>query len=177
MDAFIGEIRAFPYGYAPQGWLACNGQSVPIQYYQALFSIISYQFGPSSNTSFSLPNLNEKIVIGAGRLPETGSQYQLGIMGGKDEVTLSEMQMPPHSHRWVGARRPGESNSPANGVLGNILGFTEYKAFNQPTPATATFSPQSMGVTGNNEAHENRQPFLQIAYYINFDGAYPMYSD
>lgn len=177
MDAFIGEIRAFPYGFAPNGWIACNGQAVPIQQYQALFSIVRYQFGPTSNVSFLVPNLNEKIVIGVGRLPETGSPYQLGQTGGVDEVTLTEAQMPEHFHRWVGVRRPGESNSPANGVLGNILGLLEYEGFSQPTIPTATFGPQSMGATGNNEAHENRQPFLQIAYYINFDGAYPMYSD
>ncbi|MDT7526360.1 MULTISPECIES: phage tail protein [Idiomarinaceae] len=177
MDAFIGEIRAFPYGFAPDGWLACNGQVVPIQQYQALFSIVSYQFGPRSSVSFYLPNLNEKIVIGAGRLAETGSLYQFGQTGGQDEVTLTEAQIPAHSHRWVGARRPGESNSPTTGVLGNILGLVEYKEFPQPTIPTATFGPQSMGVTGANEAHENRQPFLQMAYYINYDGVYPIPSD
>ncbi len=97
MDPFIGEIRMFCGSFAPRGWALCNGQLLPISQNQALFSILGTNFGGNGTTTFGLPNLQGRVPIHAGQSPGT-SLYQLGQVGGVENVTLTQQQMPMHTH-------------------------------------------------------------------------------
>lgn len=138
MDEYIGVIKMFIGNYAPQGYLMCQGQTLPIQQYQALFSIIGVTYGGNGTTNFMLPNLQSRIPIGYGQGSGL-STYNLGQAGGVETVTLTEGQMPPHLHQ-VGA----------TSLAGNIKIRTSdstadsYAAFNNAiAQAAAKLTPSS----------------------------------
>src|SRR5438132_6311276 len=94
---FLGMIILVPYNFAPRGWAFCNGQILPIAQNTALFSLIGIQFGGNGQTTFALPNLQSRVVIGAGQGPGL-SNYDLGQAGGIEHVTLTTQQLPLHTH-------------------------------------------------------------------------------
>ncbi len=138
MDEYIGVIKMFIGNYAPQNYLMCQGQTLPIQQYQALFSIIGVTYGGNGTTNFMLPNLQSRIPIGYGQGSGL-STYSLGQAGGAETITLTEGQMPPHLHQ-VGA----------TSLAGNIKIRTSdstadsYAAFNNAiAQAAAKLTPSS----------------------------------
>ena len=114
MDAYIGEIRAFPYNYVPQYWLACDGSLLPIPMYQALFTLIGYTFGGKTNISFALPNLSANQICGTGNPPAGLRQYAVGTQFGSSTVALTTIETPTHTHTlqqgFVGGRNAGAEN-------------------------------------------------------------------
>ncbi|MBI3893263.1 MAG: tail fiber protein [Candidatus Wallbacteria bacterium] len=123
-DPFIGEIRIYPYTFMPDGWLLCNGQTYPIQQYQALFAILGYNFGGDNKSVFAVPNFcpgmpssgTNSVPIGAGQGPGL-TDRQLSQSGGSNQVTISQAQMPSHSHIVSAANFDGELSTPANNFL------------------------------------------------------------
>jgi microcystin-dependent protein len=97
MDPFIGEIRVFCGNFAPTGWFLCQGQTLPISQYQALFAIIGTYYGGNGTSTFQLPNLQGRFVIGVGTTP-SGQIYDLGQTGGAEQITLSINNLPTHNH-------------------------------------------------------------------------------
>lgn len=149
-EPFVGEIRVFPFNFAPRGWALCNGQLLPISQNTALFSLLGTFYGGDGRTTFALPNLQGTTAIGTGQGPGL-SPVVIGESGGASTVTLLESQLPAHRHTHSGA---GTTNRPAPGLLpadGSAL-----------TPAA--FSPQP---------HENMPPYLVANYCIALQGIYP----
>ncbi|WP_051341210.1 phage tail protein [Azospirillum halopraeferens] len=177
MDAFIGEIRAFPYGFAPLGWQECIGQALPVSQYQPLFAVIGYQFG-GSGAQFKLPDLRGIAVMGAGTDAQ-GNAYPFGTPVGSPTVTLFQSQMPSHDHTLQtqgGSTRvtaPSSAALPAapqyirSGQIFNYLGYTPTTA--TPAPTVVAMSPAGVGVAGSGQAHENHSPYLVLRYCINVD--------
>jgi microcystin-dependent protein len=97
VDPYIGEIRIFASNFAPQGWLKCEGQLIPIQQNVALFSILGTTYGGNGTTTFALPDLRQKVAVGFGQSPGL-SQYALGQTGGQESVTLTANNIPAHNH-------------------------------------------------------------------------------
>jgi len=194
-DAFIGEIRMFPFGYAPIGWLACDGQRVDLRQAQALYSLLGSRFGGDSRTYFNVPNLNGRIPVNMGASPMTGTPFVFADKIGQETVTLSYGQAPTHSHSFT-ARISGASITGMTGVakttgtgsamVGNSLlsrainsaGKT-INAFDVPPSAVVSNLGVKVSVAYGNaqtgtDPHANVQPYLVMAYYIcSTDGTYP----
>ncbi|MBY0283151.1 MAG: tail fiber protein [Sphingomonas sp.] len=194
MDSFIGEIRLFPFNFAPTGWMACNGASVQISQYQALYAVIGNTFG-GSGTAFNLPNLNNltnpslpgAAVMGTG----TGSGLTpraLGARVGADAVTLSTAELAAHSHNAKTRAYVGSDDAIttpagtylARGVVNNPpptadANFNTYAAPNAgPTVAFRGPSMTTFPATGGGGAHENRQPYLAMGFFIAVNGVWPV---
>jgi microcystin-dependent protein len=115
MDPFIGEIRIFAGNFAPTGWFLCQGQTLPLAQYQALFAVIGVAYGGNGSTNFMLPNLQGRMAISAGQGPG-GTNFQLGTAAGQASVTLTQQQLPTHTHpaTFAGAAPSGSSNITVN---------------------------------------------------------------
>lgn len=135
-EPFIGEIRQVSFTYAPRGWAMCNGQVLPISQYQTLFSLISNNYGGDGVTSFALPDLRGRVSIHAGSGPGRVS-HLLGSRGGTETVTLTNREMPNHTHSAVFT---GTNSSPANLKVYNNVG-------NQDN--VIEDSTKSLAITGN----------------------------
>lgn len=184
MDAFTGEIRAFPYTFVPTDWLACSGQTVSISTYPALYSVIGTLYGPKTNTTFTLPNLNGDVLVGMG-VTANGTTYTPGTAGGVETVSLAMSEMPSHNHglQRYAAVNPttAKTNIPdASSNLGTVFYYPTGSATPIPTNSfvttapNTTLSPLSVGMTGSGTPHENRQPYLGVQYFICPNGYYPV---
>lgn len=189
MDAFVGEIRAFTYSFIPLGWLACNGQSVPVVQNQPLYAVIGNTYG-GNTTNFNLPNLNGTAIVGAGAAPGL-TPRPIGKTWGTETVALtSANQLPPHNHTLTMetvAVTNAQANTSAAPVANKswlsramqVTGATTANAipsFTKPAAGVdvdTTLHPATVGIVGNAVAHENRQPYLTLVYCICTDGVYP----
>jgi microcystin-dependent protein len=162
---FVAEIRPWACNFAPIGWAFCQGQTLPIQQYTALFSLIG-------TSNFQLPNLMGRVPLKFGTDP-TGNNYTIGEIDGVEQVTIQAAQMPLHTHTFSGTTANGGKAKPANGAaLGtNAQGAFFYGPSNGSTTTinVGTVSPY----TGGNLPHENRQPYLVINWCIALQGIYP----
>jgi len=188
MDAFVGEIRPFGFSFAPRGWMACNGQLLPIQSYTALFSIIGTYYGGNGTTNFQLPNIQGAVLNGQGQLTG-GSQYVIGEVGGSTGVTLLTTEIPSHTHTMDGAvststtasvTTPSSSTYISNsftiqkpGDTVGLVGHSYASSAATPPPVLATLNPTTVGLTGSNLPHNNMAPFLAIGYCICISGIFP----
>jgi microcystin-dependent protein len=174
MDPFIGEIRLMSFPFPPKGWQFCQGQLLPINQNQALFSLLGTTYGGNGTTTFGLPDLRGRVVLGVGSGPGL-SPYSWGQQGGTEAVALTPAQMPPHGHTFTGTIQaageaefiqPGQAY-PATGVE------TQYS---QGTPNATLGSgslPNTLATAGSGQPHENRQPTLVLNYAIAVQGIYP----
>jgi len=160
--------------FAPRGWLYCQGQLLPINQYQALFSLLGTQYGGNGVTTFGLPDLRGRVAVGAGQGPGL-SPYIMGQVGGAEAVQLAPQEMPAHSHPFVATiltAKVAESAEPDGGLPapGSAAQFAK------GTP-NAAFGAQALGgttsATGGGQAHENRMPLLALNYAIAIEGEFP----
>lgn len=176
-DVFVGEIRIVPWNWAPDGWLLCNGQPLPIVQYQLLFTILGYRFGGTANVNFKLPDLQGSAVACYGQGIGLANYY-LGSQYGFETVTLYYDTIPPHDHSlFGGASTAGPSAyvpAPANdNYIGHVPGPGQ-QSFNSGETPLAPMNSLAIQPTGGGLAHENRQPFLVMNYIICYDGEYPV---
>src|SRR5258707_11419656 len=111
-NPFVAEIRIFAGNFAPTGWALCNGQLMPISQNTALFSLLGTTYGGDGKSNFALPNLQGSAPLQAGQGPGL-SLRALGEIGGEQNVTLLQTEMPSHSHGVQGAS-PGGQPGPTN---------------------------------------------------------------
>jgi len=188
MDVFIGTILVWAPNFAPRSYSYCNGGLIAISQNSALFSLLGTNYGGDGQTTFGLPDLRSRVPIGAGMGAGPGlSFYPLGVKAGVEDVTLTQITMPSHSHMAQGEIRaydtPGTSATPQAGeVLANgvaQIGFNSGTAniYAAPSGSAVTLSPSSVslqiGNSGGNQAHENRMPFSGISFIIALFGIYP----
>ena len=169
-DCFLGEIRLFPYGVVPRGWVTCNGQTLPIAQNVPLFNLLGVQFGGDGKTTFCLPDMCGRVGISQGTGTSVGP-YTVGDAGGAETVTLTTDTIPAHGHPLNGASTSATTNSPKGAIpaqaTGGALLYTANLGSIQPLAA------QSIGPNGGGAAHENRQPFLALNFCISTMGIYP----
>ena len=167
-EPFIAEIRIFAGNFAPRGWAFCNGQLLPIAQNTALFSLIGTTYGGDGRTTTALPNLKGRAPMHPGRGPGLTAK-RLGQRGGVEMVTLTEAQLPSHSHTAVASGAAADSNAPAGHYMGAPAGrgSSLYAAANN----LGTFS--SLDNAGGGQPHNNVQPFLAINFIIALVGLYP----
>lgn len=164
MDPFIGEIRPFPYNFAPQGWLYCDGSLVQISDYDVLYTLLGTTYGGDGVSTFGLPDLRGRVPMGAGT--GAGSTGTIGQQGGAESVRLTSQQVPLHSHLLV-ASGSGTSNSPAN----NHPGLAAVLTYGSATGSLAADAISPSGAP--NGPHANIQPYLAIAFCISYLGVFP----
>lgn len=182
-DPMIGEIRLFPYGFAPENWVMCDGRQLPIRGNEALYSIIGSIYGSDLKTYFQVPDLRSRVAVGFGDDPQDTFDPTIGSHGGTEKETLTVAQTPSHTHALVGATIPNlrqEVETPAGNWLSSELRIKPVKgseianAFSSQTP-NATMTPNTLsGFVGGGQPHENRQPYLVVGYYIATNGEYPV---
>ncbi len=167
-EPFIGEIRMFGFGFAPQGWAQCNGQLLPIAENTALFSLLGTTYGGDGRTTFALPDLRSRVPAGQGQGPGLSS-YAQGQAGGAETVTLTAAQMPGHAHPVRASGSAADSDQPAGRTLARSAGYT-YTA----KPGTGTVMNADMvGEAGGGQPHGNIQPYLAVTFCIATAGIFP----
>ena len=170
-DVFLGQIMMTSFGFAPKGFALCNGQLLPLNQYQALYSLLGVRYGGDGRTSFALPNLQGTTPVGSGPSVDPNwqpSPYVQGTVAGAPSVTLTTQQLPAHTHLANATLTAGSARTPANTLLG---------AAAAPTYATASnlvpLNPAMVDVTGGSQPHDNMQPYRAINFNIALTGIFP----
>ena len=176
MAPYIGEIRMFAGNFAPNGWMFCEGQTLPISENEVLFQLIGTTYGGDGQSTFNLPNLASRVPLHMGQGPD-GTTYQIGEMAGVESVTLTTQQIPIHTHPMFCSSGGGQpSTNPANAVAApsDISQFNDLTvAPNNVTNAQLGTPPFSSDGAGGSQPHENCQPFLCINFIISLFGVFP----
>jgi len=170
-EPFLGEISIFAGNFAPRGWAFCQGQMLSIAQNTALFSLLGTTYGGNGQTTFALPDLRGRVLVGPGQGP--GLQpYNQGQMGGQEAVTLLVNQMPAHNHvaSVAVSSNAGDSAAPNN----NYLAASDQRNDQYTNQGgNGNLAGVSVGIAGNSLPHENRQPYLCINFIIAVEGIYP----
>lgn len=160
-EPFLGEIRIMSFIFPPKGWALCNGQFLPINQNQALFSLFGTMYGGNGQTTFALPDLR-------GRVPmHFGAGFIIGQAGGQQAHTLTQSEMPAHTHFLMATNNNGALANPVGSVLGALN-----NAYTPPASLT-TLSPGTVTNVGGSQAHQNMQPFLTLSFCVALIGIFP----
>jgi microcystin-dependent protein len=160
-DPFLSEIRIMSFNYAPRGWAFCNGQLLPINQNQALFSLLGTTYGGNGQTTFALPNLQGRVPI------HFGSGHTLGEAAGEQAHTLIQAELPTHLHVLNGSATNADVVIPT----GNVL--AQSSQLYGPAAQLTALDPSSNGLVGGSQAHLNMQPFLTLNFCIALVGVFP----
>ena len=174
-EPFIAEIRIFGFNFAPRGWAFCDGQLLPIANNTALFSLIGTTYGGDGRTTTALPNLQGRAPMHPGRGPGLTSR-RLGQKVGVETVTLTEAQIPSHSHEFVVSMEAPDAINPSNQYPARHEDESvRSKVYREvPTlPLDATFNSAAISTSGGGQAHTNIQPYTTLSFCIALVGLYP----
>ena len=164
-EPFIAEIRLFSFNFAPKGWALCNGQLLPINQNQPLFSILGTTFGGDGRINFGLPDLR-------GRLPlHVGGGFTLGQKGGEEVHTINAAETPTHGHVAMASSNGGTLNAPNGNTWAVANTPNDRNVYAGST--TGVMDPGTVSFVGGNQAHENRSPYLVINFCIALQGIFP----
>jgi microcystin-dependent protein len=166
-EAFVGEIRMFAGNFAPAGWALCNGQLQSISQNAALFSLIGTTYGGDGQTTFGLPELRGRVPVHQGTGPGLSNRV-IGQRAGEESVTLTQNQIPAHSHTALADSNAGTQTSPA----GNVWAASNYNPFT-PSSSGAQLNAGALGNAGGNQPHDNQVPFLTVNFIISLFGVFP----
>jgi microcystin-dependent protein len=163
----------FGFGFTPSGWLPCNGQTLAISQYTALFALLGTTYGGNGTTTFQLPNLQSRVAVCQGQGIGL-SAYVLGEQTGTENVTLTSNQMPLHTHLVNVDGNSSGKNTPANNFLGTVaaLAPTDNKVYSAG-PSSATMAPTANAPAGGSQPHPNIQPVLCVNFCIAMQGVFP----
>lgn len=167
-EPFLSEIRIFSFNFAPKGWALCNGQLLPINQNQALFSLLGTTYGGNGQTNFALPNLQ-------GRAPNHfGGSFVLGQAGGETAHTVTMNEMPLHTHLLNSNLAVVDANTNATqGVpTSNFWANNGKQTFCTSAP-DAVMAPGAVTNVGGSQPHTNMQPYLVLNFCIALQGIFP----
>lgn len=164
-EPFLSEIRIMSFSFAPRGWALCNGQLLPINQNQGLFSLLGTTFGGDGRVNFALPNLQGRTPI------HVGSGHTLGEQGGAESHTLSISELPTHTHvANVNTSATPNANTPSGSLIGLAPSGTNIGASATSLVSMASFAVSNVG---GSQAHLNMQPFLTLSFCIALQGIFP----
>lgn len=169
-DAFVAEIRLYPFNFAPRGWAFCNGQLLPISQNTALFSLLGTVYGGDGKSTFALPNLQGNVVVHPGQGPGLSYRHH-GEASGEKAVTLLQSELPSHSHLVRVGEEPAELRLP--GPQRILTDSTSGTAYGAATELKAPMAFESLVPTGGNLPHNNLMPYLVLSYCIALQGIFP----
>ena len=163
-EPFLSEIRIMSFVFPPKGWALCNGQLLPINQNQALFSLLGTTFGGDGRVNFALPDLRGRTPI------HVGSGHTLGERGGEQAHTLSIAEIPTHTHVFNASTNVAPAGvPPGTSLLAQSAGEFLYGAATN----LVAFAPNAISNTGGSQAHLNMQPFLTLNFCIALQGIFP----
>ena len=162
-EPFLSEIRIMSFAFAPKGWAMCNGQFLPINQNQALFSLLGTTFGGNGQTTFALPDLRGRTPI------HVGSGHTLGERGGETAHTLTLGEMPAHNHPAIAATVDGTAIIPT----ANYLGSSPNQLYVAPDQNLQALNQGTLANVGGSQAHQNMQPYLVVSFCIALQGIFP----
>lgn len=183
MDSkYLGEIRVFSYERIPKDWLPCNGQLLPVQQYQALYGLLGNMYGGDGKTNFQLPDLRGRTILSYGYYRQDPQfQFRQGQAAGTETVTLTEANLPAHTHPFTIMQQSGtallDSTKPAYRTAITNVPQISSEAINTFVPSlggnTTALHPSSISYTGSNQPHTNMMPFLPLTVCIATAGEWP----
>jgi microcystin-dependent protein len=156
---FLGELKLLSFNFAPQGWAMCNGQFMPINQNQALFSLLGTMYGGNGQTTFALPDLRGRVPL------HRGSSLTQGQKLGEEAHTINLSELAAHNHNVSASSQNGNQADP------KILAAAS-NAYTGPSNLT-TIAPATVSNVGGSQAHENRQPYLVLNWCIALQGVFP----
>ncbi|GAA4426231.1 phage tail protein [Acidovorax lacteus] len=163
MEAYLGEIRVFPFQRIPQGWAPCDGRLLPIAQHTALFQLLGTRYGGDGVQRFAIPDLRGRVPVGFGQVMG-GMSLKIGTAAGAEAVALTEAQVPSHSHALLGAGVAAATHVPAGAAMAQpatpVYG----------TPQGALMSAGSVEVLGASQPHSNMQPSLVLSWCMALQG-------
>ena len=160
-EPFLSEIKIMSFGFPPKGWALCDGQLLPINQNQALFSLLGTTYGGDGRVNFGLPNLQ-------GRAPmHMGNGHTLGERGGEQAHTLSISEVPTHVHIANASNNAADLATVPNNILASSASL-----YISPSNLTSLM-PSTVGSVGGSQAHLNMQPFLTLSFCIALQGIFP----
>ncbi len=163
-EPFLAEIRIMSFGFPPKGWALCNGQLLPINQNQGLFSLLGTTYGGDGRVNFALPNLQGRTPI------HMGNGHTLGEQGGEQAHTLSISELPMHTHAANAVNANATTGNPSGTqLLSKSIGANLYA----PATNLVALDPQAVGNIGGSQAHLNMQPFLTLNFSIALQGIFP----
>ena len=163
-EPFLAEIRIVGFNFAPRGWAFCDGQILPINQNQSLYSLLGTTYGGDGRTSFALPDLRSRTPV------HRGNGHQLGQKSGAETVTLTAAEIAAHTHAAKASSSPGDNSSLTAGadVLASFNGYRDPEAANMTALRSGTVTN-----AGGGQAHDNMQPYTTLSFCIALRGLFP----
>ena len=168
-EPFLSEIRMMSFVFAPKGWALANGQLLPINQNQALFSLLGTTFGGDGRVNFALPDLRGRVPL------HVGNAHTLGERGGEQAHTVSIAELPTHTHVMNSSSTGAATNQPFNAVVarGQASNGNPINYYDSSISNLVAMNAGSIANTGGSQAHLNMQPFLTINFSIALQGIFP----
>lgn len=161
-EPFIGEIKMVAFTFAPRHWAFCNGQLLPINQNQALFSLLGTTFGGNGQTTFALPNLQGRTPI------HVSGAHALGQVGGEENTTLAIGALPSHLHTVAALQADASLRDPS----GRLPAHAAENVYSRAV-APVVMHANGVGSAGGGQAHANMQPYLSLNFVIALTGIFP----
>ena len=165
-EPVLSEIRLAAFNFAPKGWAACDGQILPINQNQALFALLGTTYGGNGQTTFALPDLRDRVPL------HFGNGFSLGQRGGEVAHTVTQNEMPQHTHVYNGVTEAADLTVPGGNRLATADPTTFGDAYGPPGNLVA-MAPEVISPVGGSQAHDNLQPYLTVMFIIALQGIFP----
>jgi microcystin-dependent protein len=166
-EPFLAEIRIMSFGFPPKGWAFCNGQLLPINQNQALFSLLGTTYGGNGQTNFALPNLQGNVPI------HMGNGFPLGQRGGEQIHTLAISELPAHTHPAGATTANATTNIPTASPTVVLAQSTGSVLYSGAATNLVAMAANAVGNVGGAQPHENMQPYLTLNFCIALEGIFP----
>ena len=166
MGEFLGELRIFSFNFVPKGWAMCNGQLMPINQNQALFSLLGTMYGGDGQVNFALPDLRGRIPMHMGN----NNSFNQGERAGEQAHTVSIQELPTHIHTAFGTNATATSNLAPGFIPGNV---PTANAYAEATANLTTLAPATVANVGGSQPHNNMSPYLTLTIAICLIGVFP----
>ncbi len=163
-EPFIGQLALFPWGLTPRYWMPCQGQTMSIAQNQALFSLLGTTYGGNGTTTFNLPDLRGRTPVMA------GNGLTLGAQAGEETHTLTNLEVPSHTHQLQGTTANADAEKPNGNLLAQTTGS---QTIYQLNPNGSNLAGGTMAPYGGGQPHENRTPYVAMNWCIALSGIFP----